>query len=417
MKGMRKAVLGAVVAMVVTATGATTAAHADQGDTLRGGCGFDTNQQDTLTNGQNQGFIYVLAESQEASGASSTATVDCWIDVNGYEQPGTRFSITGDGVIIGQQQISFSSVDGDTITECQRVTFADGSTWTAMDGNVGVDCPETGDFPQAEIDLLVGAFDLAWQEVGTVLSQLPGLEQQVIDDVNGVLGELPGLEQQIIDDVNGVVGGLPGYEQQVIDDLNGVLGELSGVIGLIEQQAGPVLDTLNGFLNGGDLCTPITADNKPLFCANRQPVDNVVAQLEQAIALVESIASGEADSASTAATECRRAETGTSSANVYLAYTASHSAGRTTCVGYKISVTAQTTGQPEHVPQFCLTTTGTCVGPIDETVPGTDVLQSPIQVCDQAMTWSDQTGTGQWTDQTTPAAAGNLGCVQVPARG
>jgi hypothetical protein len=122
-------------------------AGADQGDTLRGSCGFDTNEQATVTSGQNRGVIYVAAVSQEAAGTPSTATVTCWVDVNGVEQPGTRLSSTANGVIAGSTEISFSSVVSDTVVECQQVVFADGSTWTAQDGNVGVDCPPASSIP------------------------------------------------------------------------------------------------------------------------------------------------------------------------------------------------------------------------------------------------------------------------------
>jgi hypothetical protein len=153
----KKAALSALAATVMALVTPMTPASADQGDTFTRGCGFDTNQQDTVTNGENQGVIYVAGISQEASGLPSTATVSCWIDVNGVEQPGTRLTTTGTGVIVNSQQITFNSVDGDSINECQSVTFADGSTWTAADGNVGVDCPAAIEVvipPQVVTDLL-----------------------------------------------------------------------------------------------------------------------------------------------------------------------------------------------------------------------------------------------------------------------
>ena len=171
MKTAKKAALGALAATVMAMVTPMTSASADPGDTLKGGCGFDTNQQETVTNGQNQGVIYVAAFSQEASGTPSTATVACWIDVNGVEQPGTRITKTDNGVIADSAQITFSSVDGDQINECQQVTFADGSTWTAADGNVGVDCPAADEFevpPPVFFDVL----------------------NTVIDAVNGVLAQV-----------------------------------------------------------------------------------------------------------------------------------------------------------------------------------------------------------------------------------
>jgi hypothetical protein len=77
--------------------------------------------------------------------------------VNGVEQPGTRLTVTGTGPVVGQQQITFAAGDADQVNECQQVSFADGSTWTAADGNVGVDCPAATEItipPQAVIDLL-----------------------------------------------------------------------------------------------------------------------------------------------------------------------------------------------------------------------------------------------------------------------
>jgi hypothetical protein len=149
-----------------------TSAGADQGDTLRGGCGFDASQDATVTNGQNVGVIYVTATSQEASGVPSTATVNCWMDVNGVEQPGTRITVTGNGAIAGQQQISFTAGDGDTITECQQVSFADGSTWAAADGNVGVDCTSGNVIqpPQQVRDLVreLGDLDGAYCPYGSI---------------------------------------------------------------------------------------------------------------------------------------------------------------------------------------------------------------------------------------------------------
>jgi hypothetical protein len=140
-KTARKTALGTLALTAMGLVTPLTSATADQGDTLKGGCGFDTTQlSHNATNGQNEGLIYAVALSQEASGTPSSATVSCWILVNGVEQPGYRLLETGTGLIAGEQQISFSAVDGDTITECQEVTFADGSTWVAADGNVGVDC-------------------------------------------------------------------------------------------------------------------------------------------------------------------------------------------------------------------------------------------------------------------------------------
>lgn len=97
------------------------AAHATS-DSITGGCFATTNENSVLTNGQNQGEIAIAAVTRDASGLER-ATVSCWIDVNGIEQPGTRLSTAGSGVEVAQQAITYSAVDGDTVELCQDVFF------------------------------------------------------------------------------------------------------------------------------------------------------------------------------------------------------------------------------------------------------------------------------------------------------
>jgi hypothetical protein len=141
MKRTGKTARAAIVATVLTLVAAgTSSARADEGDQLKGGCGFDTNSQPTLTGGQNVGVMYEASVSLHASGLPSTATVSCWIEVNGVEAPGTRTSQSGNGVQEGEATLSFTASGNDQVQLCQQVTFADGSTWV-QDGNVGIDCP------------------------------------------------------------------------------------------------------------------------------------------------------------------------------------------------------------------------------------------------------------------------------------
>src|SRR5436305_14232541 len=113
------AIATAVLALV-TAGGSASAAP---GDTLNGGCGFNTDENALLTGGQNVGVIYDLSLSRDASGLPSGATVSCWIEVNGFEAPGTRITTTGRGVQEAESLISFTSEDVDFVNECQSVTF------------------------------------------------------------------------------------------------------------------------------------------------------------------------------------------------------------------------------------------------------------------------------------------------------
>jgi hypothetical protein len=134
-RSLRRAIAGTAtlaVTMIVAPLTSVPQATAATGDQLRGGCGFVAVNVPGLTNGQNEGVIFVAAYSQASNGTPSGATVSCWIDVNGNEQPGTRITVAGSGPIVGQEQIMFGANETDSVTECEEVTFAASST---------VDCP------------------------------------------------------------------------------------------------------------------------------------------------------------------------------------------------------------------------------------------------------------------------------------
>ena len=133
---MRRTLRVAISAVALTLVAASTSASADPGDHLTGGCGFNTDSQATLTGGQNVGVIYELSLSQHATGLPSTASVACWIEVNGVEAPFTRISATGTGVQEAEALISFTAGPADTVLMCQSVSFAD-------DGTVNTNCVTT----------------------------------------------------------------------------------------------------------------------------------------------------------------------------------------------------------------------------------------------------------------------------------
>ena len=169
MKTAKKAAFGALAATVMALFGPVTAAQADNpGDTLTGGCGFNTDENQVATNGQNEGVIYVAALSQDGSPQTpSGATVSCWIEVNGAQATPT-LTTHGTGAIVNAAQISFTAVDGDQITECQQVTFDDGSPWVGPGGG-NPDCPAatTVTFPPPVVQ---GLIDTVIATVNTVLA-------------------------------------------------------------------------------------------------------------------------------------------------------------------------------------------------------------------------------------------------------
>ena len=168
-----RAALGGLAALLVTLATPVTSAHADQGDTLKGGCGMYS-EGGSGQNPPQQGIIYESSTSQEASGGPSGATVSCWIDVNGAEQPGTRITAAGTGEQSGAAQISYHASDTDAVNICQQVTFWDGSTWVGRDGT-NPDCPAVteAEFPPP----VVG------DAVDTVLAEVSALQHNTIDPV------------------------------------------------------------------------------------------------------------------------------------------------------------------------------------------------------------------------------------------
>lgn len=132
----------ACAATVAALVAQGTAANADPGDHLIGGCNLVSVTSDPLTAGQTDAIIAEVSASLEGSvtGGPSFATVSCWISINGVEAHATRLNAGGFGVQVGELQTSYATTSTDVVALCQQVTFLDGSTWTAADGNVGTDC-------------------------------------------------------------------------------------------------------------------------------------------------------------------------------------------------------------------------------------------------------------------------------------
>lgn len=160
-----------------------------------------------------------------------------------------------------------------------------------------------------------------------------------------------------------------------------------------------------------NVCAPITVDGQPIFCTDTQPVDDVIAEAGAAYATVTS----DVNSMSQAVKDCGRVEPQTNGVNLYVAYWSYQSSNEEGCEGYKVSLAAGTSDHLVHVPQICLTTIGTCVGPVDEFVPEPDLTQSPLRACVQKVSWWGSRGSGQWTDTEQTWDATDLGCVEVPA--
>jgi len=139
---MKRVLFGVLAAGVLAATAPAAMANHK---TVTGGCFFDSNSQETATNGAYVGVIGARAVVQDATGAPTSATIRCKIQVNGADATPT-YSYNGTGVVAGANQISFNAAEGAAVDLCEQV---DSDAW---------DCQPSTEIqvpPQEVIDLLV----------------------------------------------------------------------------------------------------------------------------------------------------------------------------------------------------------------------------------------------------------------------
>jgi len=150
----KKTLLGGVAAAVMVLGLPMTSASADAGDAITGGCSFNTDSNQTVTQGQNEGVIDATAFMQtSAKTPDAGAAVHCKIQVNGVDAPGTQIDVAANaaGIVQGQAQISFDDQDGTLPSGlCEKDDWGDGDTtgWVCRPSIV-IQIP-----PQEVIDLL-----------------------------------------------------------------------------------------------------------------------------------------------------------------------------------------------------------------------------------------------------------------------
>ena len=172
MKTAKKTMLGVLAASVLALGLPMTAATADSSDTRHGGCFFNTDANQTVTQNENQGVIGVDAVMiTPANTPDALAEIDCKIQVNTADAPGTEIDVKANagGVVQGQQQIIFDDQGGTLPSAlCENDISGDGSSsgWVCQ-GSTEVQIP-----PQVILDL-----------IDTVFNTLDGLEVQFVDPV------------------------------------------------------------------------------------------------------------------------------------------------------------------------------------------------------------------------------------------
>jgi len=128
--------------LVATACAATmlaaqlAAAGTDSGtgvDTADGGCMVVAVDVDSLTNFVTQGLLLDASATRDAGGNPVGASVTCWMQVNGFEVPDTRFTTNDDVVQAGLAEVAFALRDTDSVLVCERFAYDDGTAAQTCD--------------------------------------------------------------------------------------------------------------------------------------------------------------------------------------------------------------------------------------------------------------------------------------------
>jgi len=136
----RNTLIAGAASIIAIVVGQGTAAQADTTDHLYGGCGLHVTLVSTLSPDRYSGEIFEASASLDATNSPTTASVSCWVEVNGVEAVNSRLNTGGFAFQEGEKSLAYTAGATDVVALCQQVTFLDGSTWTAADGNVGTDC-------------------------------------------------------------------------------------------------------------------------------------------------------------------------------------------------------------------------------------------------------------------------------------
>jgi len=129
---VKKTLLGGVAVAIMAVGLPMTSASADSSDTRHGGCFFNTDANQAVTQNENQGVIGVDAVMiTPANTPDDKAEIDCKIQVNGADAPGTEIDVHANaaGVVSGQQQIIFDDQAGTLPSAlCENDISGDGSS-------------------------------------------------------------------------------------------------------------------------------------------------------------------------------------------------------------------------------------------------------------------------------------------------
>lgn len=168
---MNRFMRGALVAVAALGAiaGFAPAASAAPGDTISGGCDYGPLIYTGGSSAPLESVLYDESTTQNAGGAPISATVHCWIDVNGSHQTDSDLYAGGFGAQEGNEPYTVRATPYDVVDVCEEVRFG---------------------------------LDTYWTQVGChSVTTLQAPPQQVIDLINSLLDTVNNLPTQVIDPI------------------------------------------------------------------------------------------------------------------------------------------------------------------------------------------------------------------------
>ena len=125
-----------LVAALAVAGLAAPPASAGQSSAFFGDCGIDSVNQKTVNGDHYQGAIYVFGAlySADPDDMPVSASVTCYVMVDGVPQPGTRVTMPATGAVAGAAVIDFEARDDQIVELCLEVDFLGDDTPTFRRG-------------------------------------------------------------------------------------------------------------------------------------------------------------------------------------------------------------------------------------------------------------------------------------------
>lgn len=149
-----------LVAALAAAGLAVPPAHAAQGSQVSGDCGFNAVNQETLTgpdDWRGEVYLYAVLTHPDPAAGPVSASVTCYVMVDGVPQPGTRITMPATGAVAAAGVVRYQAREDQWVDLCMEVDFLSDDTPTEYIGCGSMTPPQLP--PQEIVDLVNEVFD------------------------------------------------------------------------------------------------------------------------------------------------------------------------------------------------------------------------------------------------------------------